>query len=250
MAIAFANLGDSSVFGTTVNPDFTIGTDAASYANTSWTPPTSDLICLVVYNTKATAADAVTSVTGNGITWTSIASATFGAGSIKRLTLFGANGSGSSAGITTISFGANTQTGCNASFFQATGVDLTGGVVAAFVQSPVVNAGAAATTGSVTLAAAGNAANRPIAAFGSAANETITGRTNWTTFDVIGGSAPVRNLGTQVRSDAFETTASATWVTSGVWGAIAAELKATLAAAASPPGPRVVLQAVKRSYNY
>lgn len=237
MAIAFVNLG-ASTFGTTVNPDISSGTDATSYANTSWTPPTADLILLAVFNTKATAADAVTSVTGNGITWTSIASATYGASNIKRLTLFGANGAGSSAGATTISFGANTQTACNASFFQATGVDLTGGVAAAFVQSPVVNAGAAATSGSITLAAAASVDNRPISVFGSAANETMTVRTNWTVMDIIGGTAPVRNCITQVRSDAFETTGSSTWVTSGVWGAIAAELKATAAATTSLPPQR------------
>lgn len=236
MAIAFTNLGASAT------PDLTDGVDRTNYANVSWTPPTTGVIVCFVANTKATAADAVISLTGNGITYVNLTTATFGASSIKRLTLFMADATGATAGVTTAAFVGN-QTSCNMSFFQATGVDISGGIAVgagkAVIQAPVVNAGAAATSGSVTLAAAASANNRPISAFNTGSNEALTERTNWTEMDDLGGTAPTRALETQVRSDAFETTASATWATSGVWGAIAAELNATAAAATSllPPPP-------------
>lgn len=42
MPLAFSNLGASA------NPDINDSTDAASYSNTSWTPPTSGLIVVGV----------------------------------------------------------------------------------------------------------------------------------------------------------------------------------------------------------
>ena len=218
MALAFANLGASA------NPDINSSTDATSYANTAWTPPNS-LIVLVVYSREVSALNTVDSVTGNGITWTQIATVTWGSGNIHRLTLFGANGSGATNEATTIQYGADTQIGCIASFFEVTGADLSGGVAAAFVQAPT-NSGAAALSGSVTLAAAGNSNNRPIAAFMHAANEVTTFATNWTELDDLAGAAPVRGVDTQYRSDAYDTAAAASWATSAVWGGIAAEIKA------------------------
>jgi hypothetical protein len=218
-AVAFTNLGASA------NPDISNNVDAASYANTSWTPPTSGLIVVFVYSRNAAGPNTPT-MSGNSLTWTAITNVLWNV--IHRLTLFGANASGSTTGATTVDFAAQTQLGCDASFFQATNVDLTGGVSAAFVQSPT-NSGAAATSGSVTLSAAGSSDNRPIACFVHPIQEATTERTNWTEMDDLSGTGPVRGVASQVRSDVFETTASATWTTSAVWGAIAAEIKAVVA---------------------
>lgn len=224
MAITFTNLGAST------NPDINSATDASSYANTSWAPPTSGLIILFVFNgVAAGTADVINSVTGNSLTWNVITTATFAQ---RRLSLVAADAAGATTGVTTIDFNAVTQTACCASFFQATGVDLSGGVSGVFVQTPVVNSGGAATSGSVTLSTASAADNRPISAFAHNSNEAKTERANWTEMDDLAGLTFTRNLETQVRSDVFETTASATWTTSGVWCAIAAELKAALL---SPP---------------
>jgi hypothetical protein len=111
---------------------------------------------------------------------------------------------------------------------------LSGGVANAFVQTPN-NSGSSATSGSVTLAAAGNAANRPIAAFLHDADEVTVERTNWTECDDMHGSGPDRAFHTQYRSDAFETTASASWSTSGDWAGLAAELKASVAGGGALP---------------
>mgnify|MGYP001582549698 CR=1 FL=1 len=228
MAIAFANLGASA------NPDINNSTDASSYVNTSWTPPTSGLI-LVGVGTRVVAGPNIPTISGNGITWVQIATILFTASTTndERITLFGADASGSSAGATSVAFAGQTQLSCTVSFLQATGVDLSGGVAAAFVQKPT-GSDIAATSGSIALAAAADAANRPIALWFHFANEVTTPRTNWTEADDLRGSGPLRGVETQYRSDAFETTASASWVTSSRWGVIAAELKAEVAAAVAP----------------
>lgn len=229
MAIVFANLGAST------NPDISSGTDATSYSNTSWTPPTSGLIVCDVIAKRAAALDTPT-VSGNGITWVQIGSTLNCGGNNHGLSRFAANAAGSTTGATTIDFGSNTQIHCSASFYHVTGVDLSGGVAAAFVSPGIETATGIGTTGTVTRSAAASSENRPIAAFFHAANEGKTPRTNWTELDDLPGTSGVRNLQTQYRSDAFETTASATWTTSENWGGIASELKAEVetVAAVSP----------------
>lgn len=220
MAITFTNLGSSAA------PDFRNGGNATSYTTASWTPPSSGLIILFVFSAVSATTAVEPTVSGNSLTWTKIISVVAEpSGNAQRITLFGANAAGSSAGVTTIDFGTETQLSCTASFIQATGVDLSGGVAAAFVQTPT-NSGAGATSGSVTLSAAGSSNNRPVAAFMHAANEASTPRTNWTEADDFNGSGPTEGLETQYRSDAFETTASATWTSSANWNGLAAEIKA------------------------
>lgn len=222
MAITFTNLGASA------DPDINSSLDASSYATASWTPPTSGLIIVFVRNRAAT--PGTPTISGNGLTWTQIAVVTNG---VSKLTLFGANASGSSAGATTIDFGGATQIACQASFFLAEGVDLTT-VVGAFVQAPTAS-GVNVATLSITLAAAGAADNRPIAGFFHAALETTTPRAGWTEADDFNVGAGGGNLATQHRADAFETTASATWASSVNAEGIAAELKAAGGAAVIYP---------------
>lgn len=218
MAITFTNLG------ATANPDINSSTDATSYATASWTPPTSGLIIVYVVGAR-TAGPTTPTMSGNGLTWVQIGSTLSMQVGERALSLFGANASGSSTGATTIDFGGVTQLGCLASFFHAGGVDLSGGVAAAFVQT-VTNTANSGTTGSITLAPADGADNRPIVGFYHSTSEASTPRTNWSELDDIQGTSPSRALETQYREDAFETTASATWATSSFRGGIAAELKA------------------------
>jgi len=227
MAIAFANLGASA------NPDINDGVDATSFSNTSWTPPTTGIIIVFVTAKRAGATDTPT-MSGNSLTWTQIGSTLDMGGNNHRMTLFAADATGATTGVTTIDFAGNTQIYCTASFFQVTGVDISGGVAAAFIQQPT-NGEASNTTGTITLAAAANSNNRPIAAFFHIVNEAKTPRANWTELDDLTGTAPTRNLETQYRDDAFETTASATWATADRWAGMAAELKAE--AVVPPPTP-------------
>lgn len=216
--MAFVNLGASA------NPDLFSTSNTSSYANTAWMPPASGLLICFVQNSKSSAPNAVNSLTGNGITWSNIASIV-NSSDIMRLTLFAANASGSSNGATTADFAGVNQSGCALSFFHCDDADLSGGVVASIIQA-VTNAGAASqTSGSITLSAAANSNNRPIAGFVHGAATESTPRTNWTEMDDGTYATPDRGMETQVRSDAFETTASVTWTTSSAWCGIAAEIK-------------------------
>jgi hypothetical protein len=221
MAIAFSNLGSSA------NPDINNSTNATSYSNTEWTPPSSGLIVLFVATREAAGLNGPPTVTGNSLTWTQIATYVWTDLTTNdwRVTLFAADASGSSTGVTTIDFGSDTQLACNASFFQVTGVDISGGVANAFVQTPT-NSGNG-TSGSITLAAASHADNRPISFFLHSLEEGVIPRANWTELDEFTGVGPIRGMNTQYRDDAFETTASASWITSDNWGGMAAELKAS-----------------------
>jgi hypothetical protein len=228
-AIVFANLGVSTAAGANT-PDIANSNDTNSYASASWTPPTSGLIIVCVINRAVTDAQSTTpTITGNGITWTEIATQTNGLGP-TRITLFGANAAGSSTGATTVAYSVN-QRRALASFFHAEGVNLTGGTLAAFVQAPV--AAGSSTTATVALSAAGNAANRPIACTQTHPDEDVVPRASWTEVDELTSDDPYMH--TQFRSDAFETTASATFATSGVWQIIAAEIKASLSRARRKP---------------
>jgi hypothetical protein len=212
--VTFSNLGASAA------PDFASGTDATSYANAAWTPPTSGLIICTVYSRKSGGGTPTTpTMSGNGITWTQIATV---GNSTHRLTMFGANGSGSSNGATTVSFGAETQDFMHANFMSATGVDLTGSVAAAFVQAP--SGSGTDISASITLAAAGSSSNRPFAAFSLSTTPGMFARAGWTPAD--DQAIFTAESQTQYRSDTFETTASDTWDGIGrTWVGIATELK-------------------------
>lgn len=225
MAIAFTNHGAST--GTSeVNPDIRVVTDLTSYSNSAWTPPTSGLLIAFVISGQNTVTDhSVDSFTGNGVTWTNIANIVFQGTGTRRVTLFAANASGSSNGANTIDFGSDTQILCYASIFSASGVDLSGGVSGAFVQSPT-NSGTADASGTVTLNSAGNSNNRPISFFAHNANEAVTADGAWTAADDFTGAGPTMGAMSQWKSDAFSTSATASWSSSVAWGGIAAELKA------------------------
>jgi hypothetical protein len=213
--MAFSNLGVSA------NPDISSASTLSSFPNTSWSPPTSGLIIVFVRSFRTGGGDPnVPTISGNGLTWVQIATA-LNATSNHRLTLFAANASGATTGVTTIDFAGQNQDGCRASFFLDDGADLSGGVAAAFVQA--VAGSATGTSASITLAAAGNSSNRCISGWAVAGAVSFTPRASWSEMDELGGTG---HLETQYRSDVFENTASATWGGSSQdWVGIAAEVK-------------------------
>jgi hypothetical protein len=215
----FTNLGDSA------NPDINDTTAATSYSNTSWTPPTTGIIVVFVETRDdGFSSPATPTMSGNNLTWTQIGSTLDCDGAGNGLSLFAADAAGATTGATTVDFGSNIQVHCVASFFQVTGVDISGGIASAFVQTPT-NTGTG-TEGTITLAAAGASDNRPAACFWHVIQESTTPRTNWTELDDMTGSGQVRGVETQYRDDAFETTASGSWSTSADWAGMAAEIKA------------------------
>jgi hypothetical protein len=205
-------------------------TSAASYAaSPSYTPAAGSLLVAFVESSLASSPINPTSVTGHGVTFSSLSIA--GAlSTTHRVSVWVADsGAAPTAVATTASFGSTNQSGCSIIEYEITGVDLSGGAVAAIVQSPV-NTGTG-TTGTVTLSAAGNSENIELAAFVHLANEGTTPRTNWT--EPVGSdgnfNAPATGVEAQYRTDTFETTVSATWATSSAWLGVALEIKAALA---------------------
>ena len=131
--------------------------------------------------------------------------------------------------VLSLTFGA-TVTACQCYVVQVTGSDVINGVTQSFVQGVTTAADVTGVSGSVALAAAGHADNRPFAAWGHGANETTTlPRTNWTEIDEQAVATPNTALETQWRSDAFETTSSASWDISAGYGGLAFEIKALVA---------------------
>lgn len=243
MALAFTNLGTSA------NPDIFTTTNASSYANTSWTPPTTGIICCWVMNTAASVAT-IPTMSGNSLTWLDIGDFSVVTGTARSITLFAAIATGATTGVTTIDFAGAAQSGCIASFFQITGADEANGLAQTFPNGLTTNNGTGL-SGSLTLAAAVDSASRPISGFAHAAVENSTGETNWTVLD--NGSYATPSLGgiTQCRSDVFDTAVSASWATSAIWLGGGAEVKA-LAASLLPQQERghLVLQAVQRAGSF
>src|SRR5438309_867644 len=182
--------------------------------------PTSVLLVLFVGDEVGSGTPNQPTVSGNSVAWTAIKTINVG---FNRFTLFGANSAGSAAGATTVDFAGQSQSGFEASFFHVTNVDLSGGVAAAFIQSPTGSGTAG--SGSITMASPGNSANRPVSGWFHAAQEGTHARANWAEADDGSHNNPGTGVESQWRSDAFETTASASWSTSSAWLGIAAELK-------------------------
>jgi len=213
------------------NVDTFDNANATVYTTGSWTPPQNALLVLYICNAATT--DDPSSVVGNGVTWSKKASVNDGSGS--RVGLWVADsGVAPTAGVITVTFAAQ-QGGCSLLVFALTGVDLSGGALAAVVQAPS-NSGSA-TSGSVTLAAAGSSNNRPIVCFLHRANELTTPRAAWSEIGDGSYSGPLRGTETQWRSDAFETTASATWASNVNWAGLAGEIKAGTPPVVLTPSP-------------
>lgn len=218
----------------TLRGSFAATTNATSYAETqTWTPGANSLVVAFVF-VSATSPVAPPTVAGHGLTWSALTLGSHGpitlsAGS-GRLDAYVAKTPGATptSGAFTVSGYGASQTGAVIFVWEINSADLTGTALAAIVQSPT-NSGTA-TSGSVTLSAAGNALNRPLSFFAHAANEATAPRANWTepSSPVGDGSYASPNVGadTQMRTDAFETTASASWTTSSAWIGVALELKA------------------------
>lgn len=213
--IAFFNLGTSAA------PDFNQGS-GSSHVTASRTPPAG--LNLLGIASRHASGPIVPTVTGNSMTWVQIATVTVN--SIWRLTLFAANGSGATAGATTISWAAQgSQVSAMGTFSYATGVDLTGGVAAAFVQAPTNFDAGTPFSLTVNLAAAGSASNRPFAVFFRARHEDAVPRTNWTELDDM-TTANFRGLQSQYRADAMDSAASVSWSVGSACAGIAVEIKA------------------------
>lgn len=229
MALAVVNLGDS-LPGAIDAPDFESSTDATSYANASWTPPTADncIILLWVYNTKATTVGVAGTVTGNGLTWTLQASNAVDPGAqTHRLTLYAAISTGTaSAGQTTVDYAGVTQSGIIMMFQQVTGVDLTGALAGTIIQQPS-NTTSSANSLAANLSAASDAANRFMAGVGHGAAEGASAEAGWDELDDWGGASPGRALLVMWDADSVaDVSPTVSWATAAAAVAISIEVVA------------------------
>jgi len=207
----------SSVYSTTAATSYT--------CSPTYTPAAGALLVAFVVTTLGATPLDPTSVTGHGVTFTMLTLSARTLSTTHAVSVWIAN-SGASPSSTAVvaSYGAVSQTGGAVIEFEVTMVDLTT-LAGSVVQQPT-NTGTA-TSGTVTLSAAAHANNRPMSFWLHLANEATTFRTNWTETAGADGNfnTPPTGAEGQFRSDAFETTASASWTTSSLWRGVALEIK-------------------------
>ncbi len=195
----------------------------------TWTPAANSL--LIAWISSATEEVTPTSVTGHGVTYTKIGNLIqLGTGpNLGVLELWAAKAGASPTSVAVSATWALARSGVDISEEEVTGHDnaLTLATGAGQMFPQVVSAGnsnVAATSRSLTLAAAAHANNRPISAFIHQANEVKTPQASWTELDDGGYTSPNRSMETQYRSDVFDTTAGASWATSRASAGMAAEI--------------------------
>ena len=200
-------------------------TDATSFTTASITPTANQLVIATVVNTAATAG--TPTLSGNGLTWVQIDTQLVAASGV-RTTMFRTMGASPSSGAVTIDFGADTQTGCAWAIDAFAGIDTSGtNGSGAVVQS--AKGAVDATSITVTLAAFGSTDNGAAFGMGRGRAEASTFDTGWTEIVDTTYSTPNTAIETQWRAD-NDTTAGASWVTSGKAAGIAIEIKAAAAA--------------------
>lgn len=199
-------------------------TNTTSYADAETTQPTANtaLLCFI-WSRGNTAVPSIS--TGYGLTWTELSGArqTIGGGaSAGVLSCWEAYAGGSPSSSTfTVDVGGGGATGIRFDVIEISGADTTD-----FTVQAVGNNGTG-TSGSVTLAAFGDATNNgAVAAFGLSVNEAMTedATATWTEQADAGHNSPTSRMATETRTGE-DTTVSYSWTTSNAWAGIAVEVK-------------------------
>lgn len=213
------------------NLTFDIDADGGSDALTASISPTSNrlLLASVSSRTGITAEPNEPTLSGNGLTWVSVASIYWDtdSSSRKKTTVFRALGASPSAEEVTIDFGGQAQTHVAWCIDEFSGID-TGGtngsaaIVQAVTGKDEVSGGGTLT---VTLAAFGSADNATYGAF--SADVTTTGATAGTGFTELANAISSMNNMSEFRSD-NDTSVTADYETAAGFkiGGIAIEIKA------------------------
>ena len=228
MAIALANDDVTNSIPRYVNGNDTVGgTPNSSNSggpsnNGTYTPAANSLLVLII-GVSGTGDD-LSAATGHGTTYSSVenlATTTLG----RSLVYAADSGSSPTSTVASVTF-ATAKTGLCMYDLEFTGVDLTGGVAAAFVQK-VSNSTTGATALQDVLAAASDSDNRPLTCCYIAVNEAITEDASYAEINDQGHNAPTRRLSASWQSSGFDTTVDHSWTTSTQGRSISMELKAT-----------------------
>lgn len=211
--------------------EIAVGTGSTNVFHTQPFKPTGNCLVLaaVLSYIAGGAPAAPSSLSGNGITWTSEKSLQFDTNQ-RRITVYRGLVASPTEGQLTISFAAN-QDACSWAIAEFANVDTTGTAGSgATVQSPT-NTGSS-TTPSVTMAAFGNANNATVGLFGSASGAGFTAGSGFTELHKVLESG---GLFTEWKAT-NDTSVDCTLAESAPWGAIGIEVKASLPTAAYSTG--------------
>lgn len=167
---------------------------------------------------------ATPTITGLGLTWTTIGSPITIGDTTSKLCWYESTQVGGSdvSGQITITVGT-TPTGCSWSIYQLTGMAASGTIV----QSPSTVSGGLVSTLTITFAAAANAANRPVVAFGVIPQNTggtITPEAGWVEGAEVVRSTPAAKLWTAYQPTTFDTSTAITEDSTYDIGAIGLEI--------------------------
>jgi len=161
--------------------------DQTTYTTASHTPGANALVILIITNTHGTSATAISSVTGNSLTWH--VQDTVTNGSTRRTSLVYSMGASPTAGAQTVGFSSITQTKFIWEWVECTGTDTTGTDGSGAILQTITGS-CSSCTNPFTLTFA-NALRSGSASFGGASinsNAVIPAGANYTSLGTSGSS--------------------------------------------------------------
>ena len=185
--------------------------DANSFATNSITPTTGRVVWLSVVSQGVS----VSSVSGNGLTWT-LAQTSVNTG--LRITTYWGYAASPSAGAITVNL-SGSSTSYNWSVTESDNTNTSSPVV-----QTATNTSAAAPSLTVTLASFSNSANATYGAFVHAAQESSTVGSGFTSLHTNGVGANPGGILTEYRTD-NDTSVDASWAFSSISAGLAIEIK-------------------------
>lgn len=229
----------------------TATTSATSYTGPTISPSTNSLVLIAVSNTKGTAADQPTSVTGNNLTYVLVTNVTCGTSATNMLTIWRGQGANPTSGSVSVSFGANTETSCNVQAIEVQGADATAANGAgAIVQVQTNGVTAAATNPTISYTTPSAIATNALVWFVmDNVNDTTsqTPSTNWVRYAKIAHGTRIQGLGTHFQMNGLNSASATITATSRAWGGALVEIKPALEA--DPTSRPTLVQYVCSSHS-
>lgn len=217
-------------------------------ASASISPGANSLVLAAVLNIDGDfSSPATPSLSGNGLTWTQVATLTYGPGGIARLTLFRAMGSAPSTGAVTISFGGVGQFLVGYSISQFAGADTSGTNGSGAIVQSDTGFNASGTGLTITLDAFGSTDNMAYGVFsyGLDAESDLGVGSGFTLLNTVSSGGEDAMLTEYKLND---NTVDATQATAQAMAGIAVEIKAAGGGGSVQP-PRTMHQFRQRRHH-
>lgn len=200
-------------------------TDATSFTTASVSPSDNALVLVAVLSRRQSATPDQPTLSGGGMAaWTHVAGSAFSSSGTQRarLDVFRALEATPGTGTLTIDYAGVTHSKAAWSIVEFTDVDTSGSNGAGAIVQSGTDSGTA-TSSTVTLSAFGSANNAGYGAFAHNANEATTEGSGFTELHDVAGSAPASGLQSEWKVN--DASVDASWSTSSLYGAVAAEVK-------------------------